>query len=193
MRNKIVAGSLVLTLTSILLVVLTLPAFAEEMPHSAIVIEDLYVPQGRTASVSITITEATNNISCAELNLLYNPAVVTPVELTGSDFDMFFSNEPTSGTIKMVAFQGPSPSLIAPAKITDVTFKGVGGSGANTTLTIVGRSYMDTGSPYGNITLNSSSGYVTNGAPAFNTVGMIALVGLLALVLLVTARRKKDE
>jgi hypothetical protein len=190
MRNKIVAGRLVLALTSILLVVLIMPAFAE-MPHSAIVIEDLYVPHGRTASVSITITEDTNGISCAELDLLYDPAVITPVALTGSDFDIFISNEPTPGTIKMVAFQGENASLIAPARITDVTFKGIGDAGANTTLTIVGRSYMDTGSPYGDITLNSSSGYVTNGAPAFNTLGMIALVGLLALVLMVTARKKR--
>jgi hypothetical protein len=192
MRSRIAAGSLVLALTSVLLVSLTMSALADT-PHSSIVIDDLLVPQGGTATVSITITEATNNISSVDLELTYDTAVVVLVNVTNSDFDNFFWNEPTPGQVKMLGFQGASASLTVPVKVADLTFQGVGGAGANTSLTLEGCSYMGTGSPYGNITLSSGSGYIAEGVPVFNTVGMVALVGLFALVLVVTARRKKDE
>jgi hypothetical protein len=192
MRSRIAAGSLVLALTSIILASLVMPTLAS-MPHSTIIIDDLLIPQGGSATVSITITEATNNVSSAYLELTYDTTVVVLMNVTNSDFENFFWNEPTPGQVKMLGFQGSSGSLTVPVKVADLTFQGVGGAGANTSLTLEGCSYMGTGSPYGNITLSSGSGYIVEGAPVFNTVGMVTLVGLFALVLVATARRKKDE
>lgn len=179
----------VVMLVAGLLVLAALPVTAD-LPHSAIVVGNLSVPQGGTATVSIIITEASNDISSVDLDLLYNPAVITPVALSGTEFDNFISNEPAPGQIKIVAYQGGG-SLTAPAKVTDVTFQGVGGTGANTSLTLEGRSYMGTGSPYGDITLTNGSGTITTGVPVLNAMGMVALVGLLALVLLVTTRKRR--
>ncbi len=192
MSSRIIGGSLVLALTSIMFVALVMPTLAG-VPHSTIVIDNFSVSPGGTATVSITITEAENNVSSiGPLYLTYNTGVVKLLDVTNSDFENFFWNEPApGGQVIMVGFQN-NASLSAPVKVADLTFLGVGSTGTNTSLELAGSSFsfMSTGSPH-DVTLRNGFGYIVEGVPVFTTPGMVALVGVLALVLVVTVRRKR--
>lgn len=189
MENKRTEVCLVLVMVLSLFVIAPIPACAEQ-PSSVVTISNISVPQGATTTVPIMITSATNGLSCAQIDLTYDSTVVQVTNVGNSSFDHFYPNiDAENETVKMVGFQGGG-SLDAPTKFADVTLKAVGSAGSNTSLNLEGRTYMGSGSPYGNITMGSGSGTITVAVPVYNIFGMIALIGLLAIVLAVTVRRR---
>jgi hypothetical protein len=185
---------LIAVLASALLIFGAIPAYAAVeyavQPHATIVIPDVTVAQGATVTVPIMITEATNELSSADVNLLFDPTIVAVIDVGNSDFEYFDWYNPSPGLVKMVGYQG-GESISAPAKFADVTLKGLGDVGQNVTLTLEATPIMGTGSPYGNFTVSGGIEITFPAVPAFNAVGMIALVGLLALVMVATIRRRR--
>ena len=176
---------LIMVLSVILIV--ALPAGA--LPQAVISIDSTTLPQGGTAIIPIRVTEATNELSAAQLSLLYDPTVVqiTVVE-DSSAFDYFYDNSTTPGEVKMLGFQGGA-SLHAVTTLAELRVDAVGHPGDHTALDIEGVVFMGTGSPYPEVVGNGSVSLIGR-VPAYNVFGMIALVVLLAIVLAVTVRKR---
>lgn len=187
MKNKGTEISLVLITVLSLFVIATAPAGAQ--PQVNISIGSTILPEGGTATVPIMITEATNELSAAQLNLLYDPTVVevTVVE-DSSAFDHFYSYSPAAGEVRMLVFQD-NVSVYAPTTFTELSVHAVGAPGDSTLLDIDGDVYMGTGSPYPDVAGDGQVS-ITAKVPVFNTFGMIALIGLLAVVLAVKVRKR---
>lgn len=191
MMNKQRIGVSLVLVTALSLFVLAIaatPVSAQPPPHATVSIDDVTVPQYATATIPIMITEATENVSSAHINLTYDPTVVQVTAVGGSPFDNFDYNI-INGEVKMIGFQSAG-SLQAPLKFADVTVKAIGNPGNCTPLNLEGTVYQGHGSPYGETEFNNGSVCIVTAVPVYNTVGMIALIGLLAIVLAVTVRRR---
>lgn len=189
MKNKGAEVSLVLVTVLSLLVIATIPAGAQ-LPRATVSIGNITLPQGATATIPIMIDEASNDVSSAQINLTYDPTVVQVTAVGGSSFD-FFNHSIVNGKVRMIGFQW-SPSLTAPTKFADVTVKAIGNPGDCTPLNLEGMVYMGTGSPYPEVEMNNGSVCIIAPVPvpAYNIFGMMALIGLLAIILAIKVRRR---
>ena len=189
MKNKQRIG-----VSLVLVTALSLLVIATAIPTSAqltvtVSIDNITLPQRSTATIPIMITDVpVNNVSSALINLTYDPTVVQIIDVGNSDFDEFFYN-PVNGKVRMIGFQ-TGDTLPGPIKFADVTVKAIGNPGDCTPLNLDGNVEMSTGSPYELNLDNGSVCIVAAAVPVFNTFGMIALIGLLALVLLVAVRKR---
>jgi len=189
-KTRTEASLVLIGLTALtLLVTAVIPAGAQLSANVSI--GNITLPRGATATIPIMINEAPHNIASAEINLTYDPTVVQVTTVEGNhQWDFFDCNGTIEGERRMIGAQWWSPSLKAPVKFADVTVKAIGNPGDCTPLNLEGMVYMGTGSPYHEVEMNNGSVCIVAAVPAYNTFGMIALVGLLAIVLAVTVRRR---
>ena len=171
-----------------LLVIATMPASAQII-NVTVSIDNITLAPQATAIIPITITEADKNVSSAQINLTYDPAVVQIIDVGNSDFDNFDHNI-INGEVKMAGYQGSSPSLVPPIKFANVTIKAIGNPGDCTPLNLELGAIMSHGSSFHNQLPNNGSVCIVVGVPVYNTFGMIALIGLLAIVLAVAVRKR---
>ena len=197
--------SLVLMVVLAAFALSALPSSAQET--ATVVIGDVTLAPLTTATIPIWITNAAENVSAAQIRLTYDPQVVQVIAVGGSDFDYF--EEPnindTIGEVKMLGIQYGNPSdpstwsLKPPVKFAEVTIKAIGNPGDYSPLNLeiveFGNNkegvFMSHGTRYNNHQFGNGGVTIIAGVPVFNTTGMVALVGLLALVLLVTVRRRR--
>ena len=194
MKNKRIGVSLVLvTALSLLVIATATPASAGLTVTVSIIPDDITLPYQNSATLSIMITDVPeNNVSAAIINLTYDPTVVQVIDVGNSDFDSFDYN-PLNGKVRMIGYQEGVENLQAPIKFADVTVKAIGNPGDCTPLDLeiieITGPEMGTGSPYVAET-NNGSVCILATVPVYNTFGMIALIGLLALVLAVAVRKR---
>ena len=189
MKKTRIEVSLVLVGLTVLALLVTAAVPAGAQIPANVSIGDITLAQGATATIPIMINEAPNKIASAEIKLTYNPTVVQVTAVGNSPFDDFQSNI-VNGEVKMLGSQWWSPSLTAPTKFADVTVKAIGSPGDCTPLNLEGMVYMGTGSPYHEVEMNNGSVCIVAAVPAYNTFGMIALIGLLAIILAVKVKRR---
>ena len=202
MKNKRGVG-LVVVMALSLMVVAAVPTGADILTVN-VSADNIVLPQGSTAIIPIMITEAPgNNISAARMNLTYDQSVVEIVGVGGSDFDnadgLFFSNPTTTpGKVRMIGIQWGNSSdpttenLATPVKFADVTVKAIGYPGDYTPLNLeIDDLNMGSGSEYHELRQNNGSVTIPPGVPVLNAYGMIALIGLLAIVLTIAIRRRQ--
>ena len=163
-----------------------------QAPSVSMSIEVPPIPEGGTATIPIMITQATNGLSSAYVELTYDPSIVQVLAVGDSAFDNFFENiDEANATVRMLGFQ-TNYSLIVPPpqQFATVAVQAIGDPGAEVTLTLEGATFMGTGSPYGEAWYNSSSNSIVPRVPALNPCGLVALISALALLLVVTTRRR---
>ena len=179
-------------LIALSLAVLAAAPTGGEVPSVSMSIEVPPIPEGGTATIPIMITQATNGLSSAYVVLTYDPSIVKVLAVGNSAFQNFYSyiDEPNA-TVRMLGFQ-TNYSLIVPPpqQFATVAVQAIGAPGAEVTLTLEGATFMGTGSPYGEAWYNSSSNSIVPRVPALNPCGLIALITALALLLVVTTRRR---
>lgn len=175
------------TALSLLVIATAIPAGAQELYEATVAIDNITLPQRSTATIPIMITDATSNLSGADINLTYDPTVVQVIDVGNSDFAGFEYNI-VNGKVIMAGYG--TEDLQVPIKFADVTVKAIGNPGDCTPLNLEGVVYMPSGSPYHVMEFNNGSVCIVAAVPVFNTFGMIALIGLLALVLLVAVRKR---
>ena len=180
----------------VLVTALSLIVIATAIPTSAqltatVSIDDITLPHQNSAILPIMITDfPENNVSTAQINLTYDSTVVQVTAVGGSDFDNF-NYSIVDGKVIMLGYQEGGENLQAPVKFADVTVKAIGNPGDCTPLNLdVNYVKMGTGSSYHGYVLNNGSVCIVAGVPVYNTFGVIALIGLLALVLLATVRKR---
>ena len=197
MKNKETRVSLVLIglMAWSLLVIATLPVYAQPPPPPANVsIGNIILPQGATATIPIMITEASENVSGAVINLTYDPTVVQVTAVVGKPpWDLFLCNDTIEGERRMIGGQLWSPALTAPTKFADVTIKAIGNPGDYTPLNLeVSDISWGTGSPYDEKNVsNGSVSIIGARVPEYNIFGLSALIGLLAIILAVKVKRRR--
>ena len=180
-------GLVLIIAVSLIVIATTIPAGA--IPSATVSInEHITLPHQNSATIPIMITEATENVSAAHINLTYDPTVVQVTAVEGGPFDNFDYNI-TNGKVNMTGFQGGG-SLQAPVKFADVTVKAIGNPGDCTPLDLEGKVWQGHSSPYGVLEFNNGSVCIVTAVPVYNTFGMIALIGLLAIVLAVAVRKR---
>jgi hypothetical protein len=190
MKNKRIEVSLVLVTALSLLVIATLPACAQPPASANVSIGDITLAPGATATLPIMIDEAAMNISAAQINLTYDPTVVQVTAVVGNpQWDDFFCNDTIDGERRMTGYRWGS-ELTPPVKFADVTVKAIGNPGDYTPLDLEGEVFpWGHGTPY-ILYVSNGSVLITAAVPVYNVFGMIALIGLLAIVLAVTVRRR---
>ncbi|HDS46281.1 MAG TPA: hypothetical protein ENN68_09430 [Methanomicrobia archaeon] len=81
-----------------------------------------HVEQNAPAAVPITIHNAAD-LGSVDLELVFNPAIVTVTTITAGDFDVTVTNleETATGFVKIVAFQAKNPGLNGTVVLAQVT------------------------------------------------------------------------
>lgn len=190
MKNKRTGVSLVLvTVLSLLALAIAATPAGAQIPTATVSIDHITLPQGATATLPIIITGAPHNLSGARMNLTYDPAVVQVTAVGGSSFDAFYYNI-VDGKVRMIGYQTGASSVTAPATFAEVTVQAIGNPGDYTPLNLENAEvFYGTGSPY-LVETNNGSVSIVAAVPVYNTFGMIALIGLLAILLLVKVRKR---
>jgi len=195
---------LIVVMALSLMVVAVIPASADILTVN-VSADNIVLPQGSTAIIPIMITDAPgNNISDARMNLTYDSSVVEIVGVGGSDFDnangFFFSNPTTTpGKVRMIGIQWGNSSdpttvtLATPVKFAEVTVKAIGYPGDYTPLNLeIDDLNMGSGSEYHEVLQNNGSITIPPRVPVLNVYGISALIGLLAIVLAVAVRIRRE-
>ena len=198
MENKRAEVSLVLVgLTALsLLAIATIPAGAQ-IDYANVSIGNITLSPQETATLPIMIDVATADVMSAQIDLAYDPTVVQVTAVVGNPQWDYFDYNPLNGEVRMIGNQWWSQPLTAPVNFANVTVKAVGNPGDYTPLNLecydvngVATIQMGTGSPYPEVNTNNGSVTIIGAVPAYNIFGMFALIGLLAIVLAVTVRRR---
>ena len=178
------------TALSLLVIAMAIPTSAQQLT-ATVSIDDITLPHQNSATLPIMITDfPENNVSTAQINLTYDSTVVQVTAVGGSDFD-YFNHSIVDGKVIMLGYQEDGENLQAPIKFADVTVKAIGNPGDCTPLNLdVSYVKMGTGSSYHEYVINNGSVCIFAAVPVYNTFGMIALIGLLALVLAVAVRKR---
>lgn len=186
MKNKGAEVSLVLVTALFLLAIVIIPAGAQ--PNAMVSIGDITLAQGATATLPIMIDAAPDNVSGAQMNLTYDPTVVQVTAVGGSEFSNFLCNNLTDGVRRMIGYG--TENLTTPIKFADITIKAIGNPGDHTPLNLEDVVItMEHGTPYV-LEINNGSVSIIGVVPVYNTFGMIALIGLLAIVLAMKVRKR---
>ena len=100
-------------------------------------IGSIYAEQNAATTVPVMIYNAAD-LGSIDLELSFNPAVVTITSITGGDFDVTVINieEATTGFVKVVAFQAANQGLNNTIVLAQVTLGAVGAVNATTPLNI---------------------------------------------------------
>jgi hypothetical protein len=174
---------------ALLVIAATIPASAQL--SVTISIGDAILPPQGITTLPIMITDVPpNNVSTALINLTYNSTVVEILGVGSSDFNEFDYTDSLNGKVRMIGWQNLSPpSLPGPITFAQVTFRAIGNPGDCTPLNLEGDVGRPTGGPY---VLNFSNGSITivEGVPAYNSIGALTLIGMLALVLAIAVRKR---
>ena len=135
------------------------------------------------------IDEAAHNVSSAQINLTYDPTVVQVTAVVGNPQWDGFNYSIADGKVRMAGYRVGS-TLTAPVKFADVTVKAIGNPGDYTPLNLEGEVFpWGHGTPY-ILYVSNGSVLITAAVPVYNVFGMIALIGLLAIVLAVKVRKR---
>ena len=103
-----------------------LPAQTEEPAIITVQVGDLIVGKGDFANTFIMIKGVRGEgLSCALINLTYDPSVVEVISVENSDFDMFIPNI-IDGKVRMVAYQTSAEGLKGDIKFAEIQVKAVG-------------------------------------------------------------------
>ncbi|GAI77726.1 unnamed protein product, partial [marine sediment metagenome] len=94
-------------------------------------ITDAILPTGASGSVALTISGAAEPVSCVDVDVSYDPAVVEVTAASGSDFDSLVSNI-ENGHTHLVAFVTSQTGLTGTIKVADITLTSLGGESALT-------------------------------------------------------------
>ena len=107
-----------------LLVITAIPAYAQQ--NMTVSIEDIsLLPQG-SITIPINITnETAQNVSCARINLTYDPNVVQVTAVAGNGLFDIFEDNIVDGTVSMTGISFTF-LLTTPIKFADVTIKAIG-------------------------------------------------------------------
>ncbi len=100
-------------------------------------IGDAHAEQNAATVVPVTIHNA-SDLGSIDLELSFDPAVVTVTSMTAGDFDVTISNleETATGFAKIVAFQAANPGLNGAIVLAQVTLTAVGAVDATSPLII---------------------------------------------------------
>lgn len=189
-----------ITLVLAVLVAMTLsgimvtPACAQQ--DITVSIGDAFLSPQASTTIPIMITNNTaTEVGSANITLTYNKNVVFVTAVGNSDFgsDPYFTCviNNTTGTVRMVAWSILPETT--PLRFADVTVKAVGEPGDYTPLNLEVTELRDGyGSEiYPREVSNGSVSIVAAAAvPEYNMFGLSALIGLLAIILLVKVRGK---
>lgn len=165
-----------------------IPAYAQQ--DITVSIGNVSLPPQAYATLPIMITrETAQNVGSARINLTYDPGVVQVTAVEGNElFDIFTSNI-IDGTVSMLGTN--STFLTTPVKFADVTVKAVGEPGDYTPLNLTINELRDEeGRPIYPREVSNGSVSITAAVPVYNTFGMIALIGLLAIIMGISIRTK---
>lgn len=191
-KNGGVKVKLALTclVTLSLLVITAIPAHAQPAITVSIIPSTVSLPQGTSTNILIMMTNDTSqSVSSALINLTYDSSVVEVISAGDSDFDVFVPNI-VDGKVRMIGFQ-MGASLTTNITFANITIKAIGNPGDYTELTLEDDVFMGTGSP---ITLcELIDGSVTIPpvpVPVCNIYGLSVLIGLLAMITMISIREK---
>lgn len=100
-------------------------------------IGSVHAEQNAATTLPITIHNA-SDLGSIDLELIFNPAIVTVTSITAGDFDVTVSNleETATGFVKIVAFQAASPGLTNTVVLAQVTLGAVGAVDSTSPLNI---------------------------------------------------------
>jgi hypothetical protein len=191
-RRSEVRLVLVTALALFVLAFITLPAGAQTL-NITVSIEDITLAPQTSATLPIMITAVPpNNVSSAQINLTYDPTVVEIIAVGNSDFAEFGANPNNiSGKVLMIGYG--VDNLAGPITFAEVTVKAIGVPGECSPLDLEVISMMGSGSEYHDYIINNGSVCIVTGVPVYNTFGMIALIGLLAVVLAMAVRKRREN
>ena len=187
MKKRTEVSVLVMVASFLALMAISMPVSAQ-IQNATVTIGDIILAPQTSATIPITITEATTWFCSADINLTYDKTVVQVTAVGDGDFDNVTSNI-TDGRVIMVVWG--DDNLLAPATVATITLKAIGDPGECSPLILEGSVSQNHGTGFHNTWFNNGSVCIIQGVPVFNTTGMVALVGLLALVLVVTIRRRR--
>jgi hypothetical protein len=177
-----------ITTVALLVIAAPIPASAQFLNVTISIGDATLPPQGIT-TLPIMITDVPQyNVSTALINLTYNSTVVEILGIGNSDFDEFDYNNSLNGKVRMIGWQHNS-SLPGPIIFAQVTFRAIGTPGDYTPLNLEGVVRRPTGGPY-DLNLNNGSITIVEAVPAYNSTGVLMLIGMLALILAVMVRRR---
>lgn len=187
-------GRVLVVALALVMIVTVLPVSAQPLWKATVSVDSITLAPQTSATVSVMITNATDdtdaaaNISSADMNLTYDPTVVQVIQVVnGSDFETF-SHNVVNGKVIMTG--GSVDDLAPPVKFADVTVKAIGAPGECSPLNLEGQVYQPHGSDFHIMTFINGSVCIVTGVPVYNTFGTIALIGLLAVILAVSVKRR---
>jgi hypothetical protein len=184
--------SVIVSVVLLLAVMSSFTPVCADLIEGTISIGEITLAPQTSATIPITITEA-NHIFCgADINLTYDKTVVQVTDVAnGGYFDnvTYTIDNIVTGKVRMCAWG--DDNFNAPTTVAFVTLKAIGNPGECSPLILDGHLKMGTGSTFHNTFFNNGSVCIIAGVPVYNTTGMVALVGLCALVLVVTVRRRR--
>ncbi|MBN1762753.1 MAG: hypothetical protein JW878_06735 [Methanomicrobia archaeon] len=188
--KRIRIGLVLVTALSLLVIATTVPVGAQPVPSATVSIDSITLAPQTSATIPIMITEAPENASAALINLTYDPTVVQIMAVVNvSGFD-YFNYTLVDGKVRMIGTQNGAANLQPPITFAEVTVKAIGNPGECTPLNLEGYVVQGHGTIYPEHEFINGSVCIVQGVPAYNTFGMIALIGLLAMVLAVAVKRR---
>lgn len=158
---------------------------------------DVTLHPGQQKNVSIMITDSGQNVGGADINLAFDPDVVHVVGVGNSDFtDNFIPNiDNAAGLVRMSGSQWTA--LTTPITFAEVRLQGIGNPGDSTHLNLTIDSLRDgMGSPIYPRELDNGAASIivmlSPTVPAFSPSGLLSLIGLLALIAVLTIRNREQ-
>lgn len=120
-------------LLAVILVVVGIlfPTTTLAIQEATVSITDAILPTGDTGSVVLSISGAAEPVSCVDVVVSYDPAVVKVTGASGSNFNSLVTNIGNDHT-HLVAFVTSATGLTGTIKVADITLKRLGGESALT-------------------------------------------------------------
>jgi len=184
-KGMVLAGLMAISL----LVIAAIPAYAQQ--DITVSIGNVSLAPQASTTIPIMITKDTaQNVGSARINLTYDPTVVQVTSVEGNEFFDVFESNIIDGTVSMTGMN--STFLTTPIKFADVTVKAVGNVGDYSPLNLTINELRDEyGSEmYPREVSNGSVSITAVAVPVYNTFGMVALIGLLAIIMGISIRAK---
>jgi len=176
--------------TLALLVITAIPAYAQQDITVSIGNASL-APQASTTIPIMITSETAKNVCSARINLTFDPSVVQVTSVEGNEFFDIFNSSIIDGSVSMTGMNWTF--LTTPIKFVDVTVKAVGNPGDYSPLNLTINELRDEdGAEI--YPREVSNGLVSIIAPApvpeYNIYGLSALIGLLAIIMVISIRSK---
>ena len=191
MENKGVGLAVVCLVALSLLVVTAIPVYAQAYFITVSVVPPTTsLSQGTSTNISIMLTNSTSKVSCARINLTCDPSVVEVIRVVegDSDFDVFVPNI-VDGKVRMVGLQMGVKNLETPIKFANVTIKAIGKPGDCTPLHLEVEMVTLHDTPIEPM-INDGLACISVPVPVCNIYGLSVLIGLLAIITVISIREK---